>query len=339
MRKIGLIINGLLFLCFDLFGQSSLTKTGTTVANYLNIDVGSRAVAMGGSFVSIANDASAMYWNPAGIARIKDNSALFCHTKWIADIDINFVGVTVPIAGFGTIGAQAKFIIMDRMERTTVDFPDGNGEFFDAGSYVMGLSYARDLTDRFSIGGSFKYINERIYNSSASAIAFDVGTLFTTQFNGLQLGMSISNYGGKMRMDGKDLLIQTRIDDRYSGTSENTNALLKTEAYDLPIMFRIGISMDVLKGIGKSNLLLSMDALHPNNSNESLNLGLEYVFNKMFALRAGYNSLFNEEINTGLSVGVGFHYALIGTELQIDYGYQNFNELIEAQMFTLSIGF
>ncbi len=339
MQKIWLIINGLLLLCFDLFGQSSLTKTGTTVANYLNIDVGSRAIAMGGSYVSVADDATAMYWNPAGIARIEKNSALFCHTKWIADIDINFVGITVPIAGFGTIGANAKFVNMARMERTTVDFPDGNGEFFDAGSYVMGLSYARNLTDRFSIGGSFKFIGEKIYNCSASAFAFDVGTLFTTQFNGLQLGMSISNYGTKMRMEGKDLLIQTRIDDRYSGTSENTNALLKTEQFDLPIMFRIGISMDVLKGKGNSNLLLSIDALHPNNSNESLNLGMEYVFNRMLALRAGYNSLFNEEINTGLSVGAGFQYSLMGTSLQVDYGYQNFNELIEAQMFTLTIGF
>jgi len=339
MQKILLIIFAILSFSSILFSQSSLTKTGTTVANYLNIDIGSRAIAMGGSFVSVADDPSAMYWNPAGIARINKNSALFCHTKWIADIDINFIGITFPIAQFGVIGVNAKFLNMARMERTTVDFPDGNGEFFDAGSYVMGLSYARNLTDRFSIGGGFKFISEKIYNCSASAFAFDVGTLFTTQFNGLQLGMSISNYGTKMRMDGKDLLIQTRIDDRYSGTSENTNASMKTEAYDLPIMFRIGVSMDVLKGKGNSNLLLSIDALHPNNSNESLNLGMEYVFNKMFALRAGYNSLFNEEINTGLSVGAGFHYSFMGKDLEIDYGYQDFNELIEAQMFTLTLGF
>jgi hypothetical protein len=322
-----------------LYGQSSLTKTGTTVANYLNIDVGSRAIAMGGSFVSVADDASAMYWNPAGIARIGRNSVMFCHTKWIADIDINFVGLTVPIPVFGTIGAHAKFLGMDRMERTTVDYPDGDGEFFDAGSYVMGLSYGRDLTDRFSIGGSFKYIHEQIYHSKATAIAFDIGTLFTTQFRGLAIGMCISNYGSKMQMDGKDLLVQIRTDDRYAGTSDNTNAVLKTERFDLPLMFRFGISMDMLEGNAKNDLLVSIDALHPNNSTESVNLGVEYVYNNLLALRAGYNSLFNDEINTGLSFGAGLCYTLAGTGLRFDYGYQEFHELLEAQMFTVGIDF
>jgi len=339
MRYITFVFYSLLILCTGLFGQADLTKTGTTVANYLNIDVGSRAIAMGGSFVSIANDASAMYWNPAGIARLENNSALFCHTKWIADIDINFVGLTVPVQGLGTVGVNAKFISMDRMEKTTIDNPDGSGEFFDAGSYIMGLSLARELTNNFAIGANFKYINESIYNSNASAIAFDIGTLFTTPFNGLQIGMSISNYGTKMRMEGKDLLTQIRVDDQYNGTSETTNAYLKTDEFDLPLMFRFGISMDVLKGKGKSNLLLSADALHPSNSSECLNLGLEYVYNHFFALRTGYNSLFNEELNTGFSIGGGLIFSVAGTKMILDYGYQDFNELLDAQMFTLGMNF
>ena len=188
----------------SIFGQSELTKTGTTVANYLNIDVGSRAVSMGGSFVSIANDVTAMYWNPSGIARIEKNSALFNHTKWIADIDLNFVGIVVPLSTIGNIGVSAKFLTMDQMERTTIESPDGNGELFDAGSYVFGVSYGRNLTDQFSIGATFKYIQETIYNSSASAIAFDIGTLFTTGFNNLQIGMVISNANGRERSPRTD---------------------------------------------------------------------------------------------------------------------------------------
>jgi len=322
-----------------LFGQTELTKTGTTVANYLNIDIGSRAVSMGGSFVSVANDVSALYWNPSGIARIEKNSVLFSHTKWIADIDLNFVGMVIPLSTIGKIGISAKFLTMDQMERTTIEFPDGNGELFDAGSYVFGFSYARNLTEQFSLGGTFKYIQETIYNSTASAIAFDIGTIFTTGFNNLQIGMVIANYGTKMQMDGQDLLVQIRTDDRFAGTSENTNALLKTDEFDLPLMFRLGISMDMLQGDDSNSLLVSVDALHPNNSSESLNLGVEYVYNNLLALRVGYNSLFNDEINTGLTVGGGLYYSITGVDLIFEYAYQEFNELLQAQMFTVGIEF
>jgi len=339
MRHIVFILCIILCIGNYLFGQSELTKSGTTVANYLNIDVGSRAVSMGGSFVAVANDVTALYWNPAGIARIEKNSALFSHTKWLADIDLNFVGLVIPFFTKGTIGVSAKFLTMDQMERTTIEFPDGNGELFDAGSYVFGLSYGRNLTEQFAIGASFKYIQEKIYHSTASAIAFDIGTLFTTGFNNLQIGMAISNYGTKMRMDGKDLLVQLRTDDRFSGTSENTNALLKTDEYELPLMFRLGVSMDILQNNDRNNLLVSIDAIHPNNSSESLNLGVEYVYNKIIALRAGYNSLFNDEINTGLSLGAGLYYSISGVDMHFDYAYQEFNELLQVQMFTVGIDF
>jgi hypothetical protein len=339
MRHTIFVICIILSVCGCIFGQSVLTKTGTTVANYLNIDVGSRAVAMGGSFVAVANDVTAMYWNPSGIARIEQNSALFSHTKWIADIDLNFVGLVIPISTVGSLGVSAKFLTMEQMERTTIESPDGNGELFDAGSYVIGISYGRNLTEQFSIGASFKYIQESIYHSTASAIAFDIGTLFTTGFNNLQIGMVISNYGTKMRMDGKDLLVQIRTDDRFSGTSENTNAVLKTDEFELPLMFRLGISMDILQDDDSNNLLVSVDALHPNNSSESLNLGIEYVYNNLLALRAGYNSLFNQEINTGLTFGAGLYYSIAGTGLSFEYAYQEFNELLQAQMFTVGIEF
>jgi long-subunit fatty acid transport protein len=327
------------FIATQAFSQE-VTKVGTTAASFLNIDVGARALGMGGSFVSVADDISSMYWNPAGVARLSGPQALFTHSRWIADVNFNYAAFALPMGNFGTLGANATFLTMDEMERTTVYEPDGTGEMFDAGSYAFGLSYARNLTDRFSIGFNFKYINEKIYHSSASGAAFDVGTLFDTQYYGLKIGMSITNYGTKMQMGGRDMLIQTDIDPLISGNNRNINADLKTDAFDLPLMFRVGLSMDVLKGTGDSNLILSVDALHPNDDVESVNAGGEYWFHKMFALRAGYKSLFAKDSEEGLCLGAGIHYKLMGyTNLMIDYAYEDFGVLKDVQLFSLGLGF
>jgi hypothetical protein len=316
-----------------------VTKVGTTAAGFLSIDVGAQAVSMGGAYVSVAEDATAMYWNPSGIAQAGQFEALFQHTRWIADVSINYLGVVIPVQGLGSFGVNITALSMDEMERTTISNPEGTGETFTAGSTAMGLCFARSLTDRFSIGFNVKYISENIYHSSARGVAFDVGTLFTTQFNGLKIGMSISNYGPKMKMAGKDMLAQVDIDPMLAGNNENLNAYLKTDGYDLPLMFRVGVSMDVLKGLANSNLILAVDALHPNNDVESINIGAEYVLNQLIFLRGGYNTLFAKDSETGLSFGGGLKYKLGGPTLAIDYAYRDFGILNQVQMFTLGVRF
>ncbi len=340
MRKSIILILGLsLILNFSMYAQE-VTKVGTTVAPFLRIDVGSRAVGMGGAFAAIANDVSAMYWNPAGVARIANAEAMFSNTRWIADLNFNFVAFALNLRNLGFIGLNAAFLTMDQMERTTILEPQGTGEMFDVGSYAFGLCYARNLTDRFSIGLNFKYITENIYHSSAHGIALDVGTLFDTQFNGLKIGMSIANYGTKMKMGGRDMLIQADVDPTVYGNNPNINSSLETDKFDLPLMFRVGVAMDLLKGAANSNFILSVDALHPNNDVESVNVGGEYVFNNMFALRGGYKSLFKDASEEGLSFGAGVNYKLLGkTTIKIDYAYQDFGVLKEVQLFTIGLGF
>lgn len=339
MKRI-LVLTMIAGLFVSVSFSQEVTKVGTTAAGFLNIDVGARALGMGGSFVSVADDISSMYWNPAGVARLTGPQALFTHSRWIADVNFNYAAFALPLGNMGTLGANATFLTMDEMERTTVFEPDGTGEMFDAGSYAFGLSYARNLTDRFSIGFNVKYINEKIYHSSASGAAFDIGTLFDTQYYGLKIGMSITNYGTKMQMGGRDMLIQTDIDPQIAGNNYNINADLKTDAFDLPLMFRVGLSMDVLKGLADSNLILSVDATHPNDDVESLNVGGEYWFHKMFALRAGYKSMFARDSEEGLCFGAGINYKLMGyTTLMIDYAYEDFGVLKEVQLFTLGLGF
>jgi len=329
----------LLFI-LPLFAQS-VTKVGTTAASFLNIDVGAEAVGMGGAYVAVASDVTSMYWNSAGIARLPKSQAMFSHTKWIADVTFNYAGVALALGNLGTLGANATFITMDDMERTTIMEPNGTGEMFSAGSYAFGLTYARNLTDRFSMGMNFKYVNEEIYHSHAQGIALDIGTLFTTQFHGLTIGMNISNFGTKMQMTGRDMLIQSDIEPLLHGNNPNINANLATDKYDMPLMFRVGVSMDVMKGAANSNLILAVDALHPNDDVESVNVGGQYIFNNMFALRAGYNSLFaGEDSEIGLSLGAGFTYNVMNqAELIIDFAYVDFGVLNNIQKFTLGISF
>lgn len=339
MKKIMILFLSLL-LCTSLLAQS-VSKVGTTAANFLNIDVGARAVSMGGAFTTLANDASAVYWNPAGLARMDRPEAMFNHTQWLADIRFNFAALVIPMQQMGTIGLSATFLTMDEMEVTTTSSPMGNGELFSAGSYAFALSYAHTLTDRFSIGGSVKYVRENIYHCSANGFALDVGTLFETQFNGLMIGMSISNYGTKMRMSGLDLLVPADYDPSIEGNNDALNAYFQTDGFDMPLMFRVGLGMDVLKGAGNSNLFLAVDALHPNDDVESLNVGAEYLFNNMVALRAGYRSLFgSDDSEEGLTLGGGVNYRVVGfTEIRLSYAYQDFGILNNVQRVSVGLAF
>src|SRR5689334_19512550 len=144
-------------------GQA-VTKVGTTSAKFLSIAVGARAVGMGGAFVAVADDPSAMYWNPGGIARLGQSEALFSHAAWVAGMSFNYGGVILPVENVGVFGVNVTSLSMDEMERTTVEQPEGTGQLFSAGSFAVGVSYARNLTDWFSIGTNVKYINEHIWN-------------------------------------------------------------------------------------------------------------------------------------------------------------------------------
>jgi hypothetical protein len=337
MRKyIPLMLGLLLVIHAQAFAQT-VTKTGTTSAGFLAIDVGPRAIGMGSAYVSVANDATAMYWNPAGIAGLESFQAIFTNSKWIEDLSFNYAGAVLAFGDFGNVGVNATFLTMDPIERTTILNPDGTGEFFDAGSYAVGLSYARQLTDRFSIGVNAKYINERLYHSAASGVALDVGALYHTQFKGLTLGMSISNYGTKMKLDGRDLQIQYDADQSVAGNNPNINARLQTDRFDLPLTFRFGVSFDALKGAYDSNLLLSVDALHPSDDLEYVNIGGEYVFHDMFFLRGGYKELFAKDSEQGLSLGGGLRYSFAGTTtFKLDYSYDDFG--VFDAIHTYSVG-
>ncbi len=321
------------------FAQN-VSKVGTTAAPFLNVGIGARAVGMGGAYVSLANDALAMFWNPAGIALVRGNEAVFNHSEWIADINFDYAGLVMNLGNLGTFGLSGNFMTMGEMERTTELYPEGTGQRFNAGSYAMGLSYARSLTDRFAIGFNVKYVHEFILNSSANGLAIDIGTVFVTQFRCLRIGAAITNFGTKMRMAGRDVLVQHDTDPQREGSNERINANLSTDAYDMPLNLRVGVSYNVLQDVEKNALWLSVDAVHPSDNVESVNTGAEYVLMDMFALRGGYASLFADDTEQGMTLGAGLKYAFGGSlALKVDYAYESFGRFDNIQKFTLALGF
>jgi opacity protein-like surface antigen len=329
-----------LTMAVSAVGRSQgVTKVGTTAAKFLSIPVGARSIGMGGAFAALADDASALYWNPAGIARLYSNEAMFSHADWIADVKFNYGAVVVPLSGIGTLGLSFTSVSMDDMERTTELQPEGTSQFFSAGSFAVAVSYARNLTDWFSIGGSLKYVNEHIWNSSATGFAIDVGTLFSTPFPGLTFGAGITNFGTKMNMTGDDLLIPVGVSTN-SGTNQNINARLATDDFDLPLTLRIGVAYQPIADEDQV-LTLAVDAYHPNDNSESINIGGEYaLFQRIVALRAGLKGLGLKDSEEEFAIGAGLNYEITtGLRLRFDYSFQRFGRLSNVNSFAIGVVF
>jgi hypothetical protein len=314
-------------------------KIGTAAATFLRIPVGARAAGMGSSFVSMMDDASGLYWNPSILASMTSKALMVDHTRWLPGISFEFAGLVLPFGDVGTVGISATILQTDEMEVTTPQQQMGTGETFTASSIAVGFTYSRSLTDRFSIGGTFKYIRETIYNSNASAIGFDAGTIFETPFAGIRLGASISNFGTKMQMDGEDLNVRVDIAPDQEGNNQSIVGRIHTDAFDLPLIMRVGISGEVFQ-TPDYRLTLSIDGVNPNDNAPSVNLGGEIgLLNEVLRLRAGYRDLFLAENEFNMTFGISVNAIKIVGDMSasVDYAYQQYVHLGNSNRFTLCL--
>lgn len=333
----------LILLCwvFTLFGQytGDVSNVGTTSAPFLQIGVGARPIAMGGAFVATANDASAMYWNPAGLGKLQGVEIIFVHTRWLAEMSYEYAGFTIPLGNAGTIGANFTLLDAGEMKVRTLEYQEGTGVNFNARDMAIGLAYGFNLTDRFSLGFNFKYISQKIWHEDAESIAIDIGTLYNTALEGLRIGAALTNFGADMKMTGNDLLVYYDQDPTRTGDNDRVFAELQTNSWPLPLNFQLGVAMDVISS--PTHLLtLAADAIHPIDNTESMNFGLEYGFKGSFFVRAGYRNLFLRDSEEGFTLGGGVNIALLGNfELIADYAYADFGRLDNAQRFSLLLVF
>jgi len=312
----------------------AIDKTGTTAAKFLSIGIGSRPAGLGNAFVSIADDPTAMYWNPAGISRLSGHQVLVNHNNWFADISLDYSGAVIKLSDNAAFGASITMVSMEEIEVTRYG-NENTGETYRAGDLALGISYAKNLTDKFSIGGNLKLIREYIASNYASGFAMDIGTLFDTPF-GFRLGTSISNFGPKMRMSGDDLIVPVDISETIEGNNENTTGNISTDSFDLPLLLRVGISgQKSISNIG--GIIWAIDSGHPNDNNSFLNAGIEFsLINNLLSLRTGYRSLYLNDRVSEHTFGVGLNLTtIINKPIKIDYSLESLKFLGMTQQLSI----
>lgn len=326
-------------------------RVGTTAANFLEIGVGSMGNAMGDAQVASVTDLSSIYWNPAGLGFLERNEAVFSLQPWVVDISHSFAGVGLVLPGIGTLALGLTALGYGDIEVTNMSLQEGTGESYTANEYAISLSYGRKLVQWFSFGASAKYVNSTIWHSSASAIALDLGVIVSTQFfsptgdreDGMRIGMSISNYGGKMKYDGIDLMYPIDISPDEEGNYRDVPGQFRLNAWELPLIFRIGFAVHPLV-IENQRVTISVDALHPNNNSESVNMGAQYALNVPafgeFYIRGGYKALFMEDSEYGPTFGGGVMMRLAPTlGMKVDYAYRTVGALGDVHSYTFSLVF
>lgn len=326
LKKAGSLLVVLLLLSVQIKAQVKLAQTGL---QFLEIGVSPRAEAMGGAFVIAGDNSSAMFYNPAGIASIsKEFDFTFNRVQWFADIAYNAAGITYNpsdglygVFGISIINTDYGDFKGTRVSNNSAGFEDTG--IFTPSAIAIGLSYGNQLTDKFSIGGQIKYVAQSLgsnihtaggseIENSVSGFAFDFGMIYRTGLKGFDFGMSIKNFA--------------------------TDFKYEEYAFEAPITFRIGLSLSVLEVLNVNDedqyLLLAVDAVHPRDYEEHLDLGLEYKLFKIISLRGGYKVNYSEQ---SFTAGIGLDYKVAGLDLRVNYAYGAFG--IWSNVQRLSIGF
>ncbi|MCF8242291.1 MAG: PorV/PorQ family protein [Melioribacteraceae bacterium] len=345
-----LVVITLILLQVSLFAQKPY-RVGTTAASFLEVGYGSAGNAMGDAYVSMVNDLSSAYWNPAGLASMEKHEAMFAYQPWLADINTSFAAVGIVLPSIGTIAASLVSMDYGEMDVTTMRMQEGTGEKFTANDIAVGLSFARKLATWFSFGATAKYISQTIWHTSASSMAVDLGVKINTNFfsptgnneDGLAIGMSISNYGIPLQFDGIDLSYPIDISPDEAGNYKNTSGQFKMQSWDLPLIYRIGFSVTPVY-LTNHKFTISVDALHPNNNSEHVNLGAQYILTfasfGSFYIRGGYKALFMDRSDYGLALGFGVDiHALYNEGIKLNYSFREHKVLGNTHSYEVAVRF
>ena len=325
----------ILIFGFAQLNAQNVDYSGTSAANFLKIGVGARPMAMGDAAISTVDDATALYWNVGAITRIeKDISVSISTMDWFVETRNSYVGAVMRFGDFGSVGVDLQFMDYGKIEETTVYDQNGTGRFFSANDFAFGLAYAKQLTDRFSFGVKVKYIRETLANASADAFGIDVGAVFRTSFfnNNMTIAAALSNFGTKMKFDGRDLDVTYTVPGNPSG--KQIPASLSTIEWEIPLLFRFGISNYFINNKDWS-VLASYDIYDSRDYNVRHNLGAEVGYGKIIYFRAGYK--FNyDEVTYTLGMGLDFS-KFIDTRIVLDYLYLNYGVFGAFNQFTMRI--
>jgi hypothetical protein len=343
MRKLIILLHLMLLIPgYSLYGQEEAEggkKVGQAGFKFMDVAIGARAAGMGEAFTLIGDDADAIFYNPAGIAQMEDRKFDLTTSRvyWIAETSIDAGGFVANLGVWGNVGFSILYTNYGDGIIGTIYDPDPTNEdgyletdTLDLGSYAVGLSYARKLTEKFMVGGNVRYAYEHLGSSmfanniardsvwseknETHTIAYDIGTIFYPGFKSFRLGMSIVNFSPAVRYEFEEG---------------------RTNSFVLPLTFRMGVAMDILDFLGEHpnhSLLVDLELVHPRDYTKRYHLGVELSILEMLKLRAGYKVGYDEE---GLCFGGGIHAA----NIKLDYAYSEFGIFDFVNRFSFGIGF
>lgn len=339
------------------------TRFGGTAAVFLTLPADARGAALGGSYASLANDISAAFYNPAGLALMGTSQAMFSYTNYVADtrhvagalgwsLRGGEWGIGVSVSNFGFSNAKVY----------TEDAQDGNGETYSVSNTAIGFTGALQFSDRFSAGITTRLVTEQLGRASAKGITVDFGTNYHGEVAGRPLRASfiIVNYGSSFKAEGPVLNTQVDAIDQ-SMNVEQTPAQLRTSSFEPPTQFHVGVAYDVLAASSNRFTLLS-EFFQPNDADPGVGVGAEWAASMSSGLSAALRGSFtfagdNRDSSVssafstgafasdtgkqgmdGLALGGGLGFKTGGFSVGVDYAYRNLGFLSSVNQFSVKIG-
>ncbi len=304
-RFLSLMVGGAVLL---VSSYAMAGSPGSKGAVFLKLGQGARANAMGESFVAIADDINALYWNPAGIAGIKERQATFMYSDWLEEIKYNYLAYVHPTQILGGIMGGA-ITLLDSGSIEKYDVNQQKQGTFDGKDIALAVSYAREMMEGCSLGATVKYLQMKIAGEKSTGFGLDIGCLYKPQIENLTLGVVMQNFGPKLKA-------------------------FVSEKDALPLNFKVGGAYQLLD----KALTVSLDVNFPSDNDTNFNLGAEYWVKEIVAIRAGYKTLTKDELKSSdLTFGAGFR--LPGTGIGLDYAYCDYGDLGDTHRVSLMTKF
>ena len=304
-------------------------RAGISAFQFLKLGVGGRGSAMGESFVAVANDVSALYWNPAGLVQFEEDQAMASHTEYVVDIKHDFFGIVYHISEQDAIGASFSSLHMDDMEITTETQPFGTGRFFSFGDIAVGLTYSKKMTDQFSFGATVRYVEETLDVLKMRSVMVDLGTFYWTGLGSTRFAVVISNFGSDVSPKGTATT--------FNGTQET-----EFQSFSVPTVFKLGVAFEPFE-TEEQRLTTSLQLNHPNDNSEHVRVGLEYSWQNMFFLRGGIKRTIGQRLFAGdatseedFGLGAGVRVPVGFSNVNADYAYVSFNRLGSVHKISLA---
>jgi hypothetical protein len=347
-------------------GTQDNTAYGGASGEFLLLGAGARGTALGGAYSALATDVTAMYYNAAGLAQLARPGVMLTASSYIADTKYAWAGMAFPVAGgVRAIGLSLGSFGFSNQPIYTLDAPDGNGTNYSVRETFLSGTLAQNFSDRFSAGVSLKFVNDRLGSAKGNAIALDFGTNFHASVGARPIRASfvIQNLGTNLKHSGEDLIVgvtRTPPPGTVDVPQEPQSAQLSTSSWTLPVLFRVGVALDLISQ-GSNRLTVLSEFYQPNNTKAGGGAGFEWAMQNLgasgfsLAARGSYTVLADRQTNDitlgmptressgsftsdGLALGGGIEYARGQTHLGFDYAWKSLGTLGSTNFLTFSVG-